>query len=87
MKRVWVFRHAQSLSNAGGKTLDPDGIPLTEHGHRQARDLAWNLKEAPDKLITSPFRRAIDTGAVKNGPIFTAIGIRRPTFRSCASSA
>jgi len=62
MKRVWVFRHAQSLSNAGGKTLDPDGIPLTEHGHRQARDLAWNLKEAPDKLITSPFRRAIDTG-------------------------
>ena len=62
MKRVWVFRHAESLSNAGGKTLDPEGIPLTEHGHRQARDLAWSLKEAPHRLVTSPFRRAIDTG-------------------------
>ena len=62
MKRIWVFRHAESLANAGGKTLDPEGIPLTENGHRQARDLAWSLKEAPQRLITSPFRRAIETG-------------------------
>ncbi|MDP3495782.1 MAG: phosphoglycerate mutase family protein [Hyphomonadaceae bacterium] len=61
MKRVWVFRHAESLSNAGGKTLDPEGIPLTENGLRQARELAWSLKEAPSRLVTSPFRRAIDT--------------------------
>ena len=61
MKRVWIFRHAESLSNAGGKTLDPEGIPLTENGHRQARDLAWSMKEPPNLLITSPFRRAIDT--------------------------
>src|SRR5690348_8308312 len=61
-KRVWVFRHAESLSNAGGKTLDPEGIPLTDHGRRQARDLAWSLKEAPQRVITSPFRRAIETG-------------------------
>jgi broad specificity phosphatase PhoE len=61
MKRVWVFRHAESLSNAGGKTLDPEGIPLTENGRRQARDLAWSLKEPPQRLISSPFRRAIDT--------------------------
>ncbi len=62
MKRVWVFRHAESLSNAGGKTLDPEGIPLTENGLRQARDLAWKLSEAPGRIITSPYRRAIDTG-------------------------
>lgn len=62
MKRVWVFRHAESLSNAGGKTLDPEGIPLTENGRRQARELAWSLVEAPHRLITSPFRRAIETG-------------------------
>lgn len=62
MKRVWIFRHAESLSNAGGKTLDPDGIPLTENGLRQARDLAWKLTEAPGRIITSPYRRAIDTG-------------------------
>lgn len=61
-KRVWVFRHAESLANAGGKTLDPEGIPLTENGHRQARDLAWGLAEAPHRLVTSPFRRAIETG-------------------------
>lgn len=60
-KRVWVFRHAESLANAGGKTLDPDGIPLTENGYRQARDLAWKQAEAPQRIITSPFRRAIDT--------------------------
>ena len=72
-KRVWVFRHAESLSNAGGKTLDPDGIPLTEHGHRQARDLARGLKEAPDKVITSPFRRAIDTGRPIDARYPTAI--------------
>lgn len=40
MKRVWVFRHAESLSNAGGKTLDPQGIQLSEHCLRQARNLA-----------------------------------------------
>ncbi len=62
MKRVWVFRHAESLSNAGGKMLDPESIPLTENGRRQARELAWSLKEAPHRLVTSPFRRAIETG-------------------------
>ena len=62
MMRVWVFRHAESLSNAGGKTLDPEGIPLTENGLRQTRDLAWKLSEAPGRIITSPYRRAIDTG-------------------------
>lgn len=62
MKRVWVFRHAESLSNAGGKTLEPEGIPLTENGHRQARELACSLGEAPHRLITSPLRRAIETG-------------------------
>ena len=61
MKRVWVFRHAESLSNAGGKTLDPEGIPLTEHGLRQARNLAWTLADPPNRVVTSPFRRAIDT--------------------------
>ena len=61
MKRVWVFRHAESLSNAGGKTLEPNGIPLTENGLRQARELAWKLNEPPHRIITSPFRRAIDT--------------------------
>jgi len=45
-----------------GKTLDPEGIPLTEHGRRQARDLAWSPAEAPHQIVTSPFRRAIDTG-------------------------
>lgn len=61
MKRIWIFRHAQSASNARGTTLAPHGIPLTEHGHTQARDPAWSLTEAPQRITTSPFRRAIDT--------------------------
>ena len=72
-KRVWVFRHAESLANAGGKTLEPEGIPLTENGHRQARDLAWGLAEAPHRLVTSPFRRAIETGDfLERLPAFSA---------------
>lgn len=63
MTDVWVYRHAESLSNAGAKTLDPEGIPLTGHGHEQAAKLAASLTRAPDRIIASPFRRSLSTAA------------------------
>ena len=59
--RVWVYRHAQSLANAGGKTLDPAGIPLTELGLAEAEKLSASITKAPGRIISSPYRRALDT--------------------------
>lgn len=61
MPTLWIYRHAESLSNAGAKTLEPAGIPLTEHGLAQAEALAETVERRPDVILTSPFRRAIDT--------------------------
>src|SRR5262249_54764243 len=58
--RVWVYRHAQSLANAGGKTLDPAGIPLTEQGLIAADKLAASTPEPPGRIISPPYRRALD---------------------------
>ena len=63
MTDVWLYRHAESLSNAGAKTLDPEGIPLTEHGHAQAAKLAESLTRTPQRIIASPFRRSMSTAA------------------------
>lgn len=63
MTDVWLYRHAESLSNAGAKTLDPEGIPLTEHGYEQAAKLAASLTRAPQRIIASPFRRSLSTAA------------------------
>jgi broad specificity phosphatase PhoE len=60
-RRVWVYRHAQSLANAGGRTADPAGIPLTELGLAEAEKLAGSIVEAPGRIISSPYRRALDT--------------------------
>ena len=59
--RVWVYRHAQSLANAGGRTLDPAGIPLTEQGLAEAEKLAASIRETPGRIVSSPYRRALDT--------------------------
>lgn len=60
-RRVWVYRHAQSLANAGGRTADPAGIPLTELGLAEAEKPAASIAEAPGRIISSPYRRALDT--------------------------
>jgi broad specificity phosphatase PhoE len=59
--RVQVFRHGQSLSNAGGRTDDPGLIPLTQLGEAQSRALAQSLAPAPDLLVVSPYLRAVET--------------------------
>ncbi len=58
---ITLIRHAESAANAGLVSSDPGMIPLTEKGHAQAIALAQTITEAPAIIITSPFRRAVDT--------------------------
>ena len=59
--RIGIFRHAESLSNAGGRTRSVTHIPLTEKGHQQAQILAQRHVAAPSRIIHSPFLRARQT--------------------------
>lgn len=58
---VWLIRHGESLSNAGGETTDPAMIPLSPTGERQADVVARVFDDAPELIVTSPFLRAAQT--------------------------
>jgi alpha-ribazole phosphatase len=61
LRTVFLVRHGESASNAGGVTMPHALIPLTALGHQQARDLAQLLPPAPTRVLASPFVRATDT--------------------------
>ena len=62
-RHIWLYRHAESLSNAGEKTHDVTLIPLSARGHAQVSALTASVEEAPDCIISSPFLRAQQTAA------------------------
>ncbi len=46
MKKIYIVRHGQSHTNAGGKAMPNAEIPLTELGQQQAVEVAdWLLQE------------------------------------------
>jgi 2,3-bisphosphoglycerate-dependent phosphoglycerate mutase len=59
--RVFLIRHGESESNAGLPSADPGSAPLTPDGHRQARQIARVLADAPALIVTSPYLRARQT--------------------------
>jgi alpha-ribazole phosphatase len=61
--RLTLIRHAQSVSNAGGLTQPHLGLPLTAHGHLQARALAATLAGPAAAVAVSRFVRAQQTAA------------------------
>lgn len=58
---VWFIRHGQSEANAGLATHNPNEIALTPTGHEQARRVSAAFERAPDLIVTSKYRRAIET--------------------------
>lgn len=68
---ITLIRHAESSANAGHRTSDPGTIPLTDIGFRQAASLAHTWATSPSRIISSPFKRAIDTAR----PLSTRFGI------------
>ena len=59
---LYLIRHAQSLNNAQPPELRVPDPSLTELGHEQARRIAQHgAGLGLARLITSPFRRALET--------------------------
>lgn len=61
---VWLVRHAQSVSNAGGITDAPLTTGLTPLGREQAGLLAAVLPGAPELVVVSPYARAVETADI-----------------------
>ncbi|MDQ7831230.1 MAG: histidine phosphatase family protein [Desulfovibrionaceae bacterium] len=61
MSELWLIRHGQSVSNAGLPTGHPSLSALTDVGRQQAAHVAGALPRAPDRLVVSPYSRAMDT--------------------------
>ncbi len=60
--QLYLIRHAESENNARPEPERVEDPPLTLRGHQQAGYLATWLQELPlDVLITSPFRRTLET--------------------------
>ena len=60
-RRVYLFRHAQSATNAGERTKDPFNIHLTKLGREQAK-LLLNLNlPRPDLIVYSSYIRTKET--------------------------
>jgi len=58
---IYLIRHAESVGNAGGKTINAKEIPLTEKGFQQSIDLLQRISGKPDLIVVSPYLRAQQT--------------------------
>lgn len=75
MKNIYLIRHGQTVSNAGGKAQRNPEIPLTPLGEQQAKDVAdWVLAHLGklDSIGVSPFIRTHQTAA----PLVATTGIQ-----------
>ena len=61
MRTLFLVRHGQSQSNAGGITTPHHAIPLTAIGYAQARALADCLPQQAAAVLASPYERAQHT--------------------------
>ena len=61
MPNIWLIRHGESKSNAGLRTGATMQIALTLRGQAQAQAIAAAFERAPDLIVASSYRRAIDT--------------------------
>lgn len=72
--RLILVRHAESEGNATRTFTSSPEVPLTEHGREQARRTGALLRERfrPVRLVSSPYRRALQTAEL----IGERIGLR-----------
>ncbi len=75
MKRLYLVRHAESLSNLQKVMIGSSGGRLTENGRKQAQMLASHLKKFRiDLVISSPIKRARDTAELINKKLNIPLG-------------
>jgi broad specificity phosphatase PhoE len=64
-RRIYLMRHAQVAYFADGRPLQPDQVPLTPEGRRQAEAAASLLEGiAFDRVITSGLPRTLETARI-----------------------
>lgn len=59
---LWLIRHGESCINAGTWHANPANASLTELGKQQAELAATQITTCPTLIITSPLRRAQESG-------------------------
>lgn len=73
--KLYVARHGQTVWNAQNKVCGITDVELTEKGIEQAVQLAEIIPADIDMIITSPLRRAVQTGEIiaekRNVPLHT----------------
>jgi len=57
MKKIWLVRHGESLSNVGERTDYPHLVRLTSRGELQASEIADTITKKPDLVIYTPYIR------------------------------
>lgn len=62
--KLYVARHGQTVWNAQNKVCGVTDAELTEKGIEQAEKLADIVPDNIDVIITSPLRRAVETGRI-----------------------
>ena len=60
-KTTYFIRHGESVSNAGGMTMEHGLIPLSDKGKYQAEIVAETLNIAPSQVLVSEFIRTHQT--------------------------
>lgn len=62
--KLYVARHGQTVWNAQNRICGVTDVELTEKGIEQAEKLADIVPDNIDVIITSPLRRAVETGKI-----------------------
>jgi probable phosphoglycerate mutase len=58
---AWLYRHGESVSNAGEPTFTPWDICITDLGKQQAKNIAAQFSSPPDRVIVSGYLRTQQT--------------------------
>ncbi len=70
MKRVTLIRHGVTIANLKKFYAGATDLPLAPEGERQAEALAKRVKAMrPDKILSSPLKRAQDTARIATSGI------------------
>jgi broad specificity phosphatase PhoE len=97
MRELIVVRHGESEGNARGLAQGRLPFPLTDRGRAQARQVAQVMRALgwrPDRVVTSPLARCVETAEILAGALgfppplpndaFTEIDCGRATGRPFA---
>lgn len=67
MTTLFLARHAETIWHAENRYTGTSDIPLSDHGYRQAEQLAqWSQHARLDAIYSSPLTRCTDTAAASS---------------------